>query len=577
MLKPNRRMRISMLIVLAVSLLPLAAVAAVSGTDLWTTTTEEDFNDATLDRVDTWTQPGSVQLDHVWALNSRVNDTSSQSKFGPDITALITHTASTSGTLFVATWADERDQDHNPDIYIATSADGALWSGDVLVSGAHVNDIAKTDPAIAARAVDDSLWIVWHDTTTDDGDIYYGYSTDEGANWSSSARLYAGPGTQHSPDLAYDGDSDDLIAAWEDERSDAGDIHVARGNPGTGLVWSEHRADDGPASSEQANPAIAVDSDGNVYLAWEDYRDDPDGTDPHVYFASWMAGGTWSTADWSAATRLSDESMDWAASPSIIAADDDTLYAAWMERVPTGPATYDFQIVVAYSADQGTTWSRQVVERVIGSSGSSNAFVTAPSLETDANGTVYVVWLYSPDSQAATASVWFAQSPDGGTTWTEPVAINAPGATVDVDTEPVIAVDESDSTVVAVWGDFREGSSTQIYASRYPGARYAAQGTWTRTFDAGVPASWDRITWTATIPAQTSLQVATRVLDGSSWTSWNQSSPSGTPLTHPDARLLQVRARFTSTLSLSNDTAILDEIVVSYTPYDAVYLPLVLR
>jgi len=100
---------------------------------------------------------------------------------------------------------------------------------------------------------------------------------------------------------------------------------------------------------------------------------------------------------------------------------------------------------------------------------------------------------------------------------------------------------------------------------------------WTRTFDAGIPASWDRITWTATIPAQTHLQVSTRVLDGSSWTSWTQSLPSGAPLTHPDTRILQARARFTSTLSLPNDTAILDEILVSYTPYKAVYLPLVLR
>ena len=443
------------------------------------------------------------------------------------------------------------------------------------MSGAHVGSIEKRNPAIAARAVDDSLWIIWQDTTNDDGDIYYGYSSDEGATWPGNTQLYAGPGAQHNPDLASDDVSGYLIAAWEDERSDAGDVSVARS--ATGLVWSEHRADDGPASSEQANPAVTVDPDGNVFLAWEDYRDNPNG---EVYFARWLAGGTWGTWDtsaWSAGTRLSDAAMDWAASPSIAAAADGTLYAAWMERVPTGSATYDFQIVVAYSADQGATRTRQVVERVVGSSG-DNAFVHAPSLATDLYGKVYVVWLYSPDSQSATSSVLFSQSPDGGVTWTEPVTMDFPAAQVSVDASPRIAVDGSISAVVAVWEDYREPTGTQIYASRYPGARYAAQGTWTRTFDAGILASWDRITWTATIPAQTHLQVSTRALAGLiGRIPWTPSLPSGAALTHPDARLLQVRAAFTSTLSPLTDTAILHEILVSCTPYNAVYLPLVLH
>lgn len=55
MLELNRRSLTSILIVLAVTLIPFAAVAAAGGTDLWTTTTEDDFNDAILDRVDTWT------------------------------------------------------------------------------------------------------------------------------------------------------------------------------------------------------------------------------------------------------------------------------------------------------------------------------------------------------------------------------------------------------------------------------------------------------------------------------------------------------------------------------------------
>ena len=93
-------------------------------------------------------------------------------------------------------------------------------------------------------------------------------------------------------------------------------------------------------------------------------------------------------------------------------------------------------------------------------------------------------------------------------------------------------------------------------------------------------ASWDAITWTATISPNTGLQLATRVLteSGASWTNWIMHSTSGEALPHPDGRQIQYRAVFTSTAPPpANDTAVLDEVVISYQPASYVYLPLLIR
>lgn len=73
----------------------------------------------------------------------------------------------------------------------------------------------------------------------------------------------------------------------------------------------------------------------------------------------------------------------------------------------------------------------------------------------------------------------------------------------------------------------------------------------------------------------------TRVMTraGAGWTDWVEHSASGEALAHPDGSHIQVRAAFTSTSPPpANDTAVLDEVVISYnSPYSQIYLPLVVR
>jgi hypothetical protein len=552
-----------------VSVLLLTTRADGGGDQEWSTDTFPDFLQGTSDGVDIWSTPGMAHLDRAWWLNTRVNDVLAEGKVAPRVSFALTDTGGTSSTLFLAVWEDEHIEDHSPDIYFAHSLDGGhTWSPNALVSGAHQHGLSRNTPDISVRATDGSFWTVWQDDRSDDGDIYYAVSHNQGTSWASALPVYSGAGKQLTPRIAPHGGSGYLYVAWEDERDDDGDIYVSRY---TGSAWTTPvKASDCISNAEQREPSLAVDADGNAYAVWLDERERDQYTGD-IYFSRWISGTTWGT--WSTNTRLSDPTMDYADSPDIVAGAGGLLFATWMERVPTGPATYDFQIVVARSEDNGATWERSVVHRLYNAS-ASNASYNNPSIGVDIVGRVYVAWLHSPDQQAATANILFSLSPDGGAHWTQPRVLNRPQNNASGSAAPALMSD-FDGQIVVAWEDFRGTSAPQIYATGYPADRYLSNGSYSRIFDADGLAAWGNITWTATTTPNTGLLLATRAMTSAAtgWTDWVTHAASGDALSHPFGRFIQYRAFFTST---GSDTSVLDEVVISYEQH-MLFLPLVLR
>jgi hypothetical protein len=545
---------------------------AAPGTAEWRLDTLADFAQGTMDGVDVWTQPGAVRLDRAAWPNARVNSPASQGRFAPSLSFLLSDTHAGPETHFVAVWADERVQDHNPDIYFATSANrGRTWSPDRIVGGSHVSGRSQNTPDIAPRAADESLWVVWQDDRRDAGDIFFATSSDRGAHWSAASPVYTGTGTQSHPRIASDARSGRMFSLWESASAgDDGDIVVSSIDPDASAAWSGPvRVNDDGSSATQSDPNLAVDGEGNLYAVWEDTRDDPDGQDTHVYFSRWMSGTTW--GDWSANTRLSDPDVDWAGDPDVVAAPGGALYAAWYERVPTGPATYDFQIVVATSQDNGATWSRAIVRRLHNASASLANFQD-PVIGADRWGRVYVAWQHSPDQQAATANILLALSPDGGAHWTQPRILNLPANHAVLDDVPALAVG-FDGELVAAWQDYRD-TEPHIFASGYPADRYLPRGEYRAELDAGGLAGWGAITWTAGISPNTGLALATRVMTGldGGWTGWVTHTSSGAALGHPPGFALQLRAILTGNGFAS---PALEQVLISYQRH-RLYLPLML-
>jgi hypothetical protein len=443
------------------------------------------------------------------------------------------------------------------------------------------------------RAADESLWVVWWADWSDDreaGDIYYLTST----NWRDplasitavTGTIYAGTGKQHLPHIAPHGPSGYLYTVWEDERDDDGDIYTSRYNPDTDAAWSTPvQVNDDVTTVEQSKPKVAVDVDGNVFAVWEDRREESDEDDPEsdVYFSSWLSGTTWGAANWSANIRLSDAAVMWAGEPDIVIGPTGALYAAWVEKVDTCSGigcSWDYQIVVGRSDDGGATWDRAVVHRLVGASGDNDDY-RDPALSMDRLGRLYLAWTHLSGSSHSESDVRFSLSPAGGVNWTEVRILNTPRLVVDSDALLALTSD-FDGHVVVAWEDWREdfAGSSQIYATGYPADNYLSAGSYIRTLDVGGMASWGAITWTATISPNTGLQIATRVLTktGANWTNWIRHTTSGASLPHPDGRQLQYRVIFTSTAPPPpNDTAVLEEVIISYQSASSIYLPLVVR
>ena len=565
----------SLLVLGMLSMLFLTVSASGGGGETWRTDILSDFVDnSTLDGVDVWSMPGSARLDHRWFFDTQVNDNADQSRFSPRLSFALTNTASTTGTLFLVVWADERTEDHKADIYFSRSLNGGrTWSPDTLASGAHQNGLGKNTPDIAVRATDESLWIVWHETNAidggDPGNIKYVTSDDKGDSWSPVNAVYTG--AARLPRVAVHGASGNLYTLWEDERDDDGDIYISRYTSSWGTPV---KVSDAISGTEQREPELAVSYDGNVYAVWEDLRQNSNG---QIYFSRWISGTTWSASGWMTNTRLSNPLMCGASDPDIIVGLGGVLYATWVEKVSTGPscATWDYQIVVARSNNQGVTWTRSIVKRLYNASAGNSSYGD-PSIGLDQSGKIYVAWIHLPDQTIySDGNALFSISPDRGLHWTTPRTLNSQQEVCG--DAPLSLISGFEGEVVVAWEDYREPSGRQIYATGYPADNYLSSGTYARTLDVGGPAAWGNITWTATITPGTGLQIATRVMTAAGWTEWVTHTTPGEALAHPDGRQLQYRAVFTSTAPPGNDTSVLDKVVISYQPYHQIYLPLVLR
>ena len=537
------------------SILLLCCASSAPGEEnRWITTSADDFQEGTMDATDSWSNPGNVQLARNWMTPRQVNNEAGQSRDFPRLASRLDET-SHKGFFFIV-WEDERDQDHYPDIHFNITKDsGIQWLNDGLISGGHVNNIRKKSPDIAVRSTDNNLWVVWQqDTWTNDGDIYYSTSGNDGLVWSTPATLYAGAGNQLTPRISGDATSSRLYSVWEDEGDDDGDIFISRYD---GAWSSPIKISDDTTAKEQQTPDIAADSSGNIFAVWHDARSNDDGD---IYFSRWLNGSTWSAGNWSANIRLNDTSVDWAqASPSIITGADNSLYVVWAERVPTGPATYDFQIVVARSNDSGTTWSNTVVDKLV-SDGLDN--YAAPAIGVDTAGRLYIAWLYNTTQHAADGVILTAVSPDRGEHWTDPHTVS--GTAVDVKSTALPCLEyAADDRLLVAWDDYRD-TTADIYVTGYPAVGYRTRGEYSATLNAGGSAKWKTINWTETVPANTALTISSRVKTNPSteWSPWVTHGSSGESLIHPPAQYLQYRA--TLTTSDLTSTPILEEVEVSY-------------
>lgn len=175
------------------------------------------------------------------------------------------------------------------EIYYRTSSDnGATWSDIVELTENTVNDLG---PSII-QAANGTIFIVWQSIITGNDELFYKTSSDSGASWSDGRQLTDDP------------DSD-------------------------------------------TSPSITQTKDGKIWVTWSSCRTG--------YFEIFYK--TYDGSSWSNDTRLT-ESLNIDSSPSILQTEDQTIWIFWTSGEETETATND--IYYKYSTDGGDNWSDRI-------------------------------------------------------------------------------------------------------------------------------------------------------------------------------------------------------------------------
>ncbi len=230
-----------------------------------------------------------------------------------------------SGHVFV-TWNDRRDVSTLYDIYFNYSSDyGASWSGDIRLD----TDLGANHSVFPQIIYDGSgyVYVAWLKLQCGAWSVFLNYSGDYGANWQANAtRLDTDPGANHSlwPEIISDG-SGHVYVTWEEYRNGSADVYFSHSSD-YGVSWSsDKRIDNAPGASDSWWPHISCDGSGYVYVTWYDERDV--GADIYFYYSS-NYGATWQASDIRldiGDTAGTSESL-W---PEIITDSNGNVYVTW--------------------------------------------------------------------------------------------------------------------------------------------------------------------------------------------------------------------------------------------------------
>jgi hypothetical protein len=273
-------------------------------------------------------------------------------------------------------------------------------------------------PAIAVDS-SNNLHVVWYGETSGNREIHYKKSTDEGITWNAK-RLTYNSGDSERPAIALDSNSH-IHVAWEDDSPGNREIYYKKSTNG-GSTWITKRLTLNSGSSILA--AIAIDSNDHIHIVW---RDDTPGNLEIYYTTSTNGGTSWTTK------RLTYNSGE-STRPSITIDSSNHIHVVWANWTPG-----DGEIYYKKSTDGGVTW---ITKRLTWNSGNSYT----PSVVADSSNNIHLVWY---DDNSGNNEIYYKRSTDAGATWGSAKRLTwNPG----ISSFPIIAVDSS-NRVHVVWKD----------------------------------------------------------------------------------------------------------------------------
>jgi archaellum component FlaG (FlaF/FlaG flagellin family) len=282
----------------------------------------------------------------------------------------------TYGNKIYVVWMDDRPGFYH--IYFSKSTDnGETFSGNIKVDNL-LNSVVCEYPDIAVSPVNGKISVVWQALDK----IYYSESTDGGSTFIPSVLVDSSAPSgimQKYPKIAIGSEGDKYIT-WQDNRSGGlnYDIYFATASSASTSFGGVIRVDEGSGTTETWRPAIASYGTSNVYITWKDERNGPSGD---IFFdKSTNKGSSWGTDkhvdDQSPGSKIQDK-------PSIAVDNSGKIHITWEDK-----RTPNYQIYYANSSDGGSSFNANIHV----DDSQQNIECNEPSIITNGANKVYVVW-----------------------------------------------------------------------------------------------------------------------------------------------------------------------------------------
>lgn len=334
-------------------------------------------------------------------------------------------------------------------------------SSDIKIDNAPLSAKAE-HPAMTA---DDSgnVYITWLDDRDGTEHIYFNKSSDGGQTFEASdIRIDTGSDKGNHPQIFSTGDKDDpnviynghmvndqkyIFITWVDTRNGRTDIFFNMSSD-HGATWlpTEKKINNGDGISTVDHPFIAADSEGRVWIIWQDTRN---GTTDLFLNISTDFGATWNSTDRQINSNMSQINPTFSANHSMLNYTNGIIHMFWVDN-----RTGKDQIYMNHSMDFGITWMPHD-HRVSTGNGNTRNFDICHG----ENGMIYVAW---EDDRDGDNGIFINYSIDHGMTWesSDLRVDDTPGPHYSI--QPRMAEDYS-GTIFVAWQDRPADGKYDVY------------------------------------------------------------------------------------------------------------------
>lgn len=311
------------------------------------------------------------------------------------------------------------------------------------------------------------FYVVWDHSTSGNKDVYLQKRNSSNGNqaWNEvKANQDAGNKDQTKPDLAVNS-LGNVYVVWMDYRNNNWDIYAQKYDAGGNWVnsgnWAagDLKVNDDAGTSNQVNPRAAVDNNNNLYVAWEDSRN----TDKDIYLMKFDSDGNKLTGAGEFGANNKKINTDSSGldqyDPAMDFDGSDYFYIAWSDQRNSQPDIYAQKVDKNGDLAVAGSWASGDVK--INDDSLPTAWRTKPAVAYFSDNSIYFSWTDDRNGDPDVYSVKFKS--DGTKLWDYDLRLSGNSSAVQ-DNPEVIA--DSMGYAITAWEDNRNGDF-DIYAARY--------------------------------------------------------------------------------------------------------------